>query len=284
MQVSKVQFRNFYIITSTFFLCFLLLLPLLNMISQSSFKTQDELYDLKNCFYEMLERDLSTNDRLNSRMHYGNYFPSYMLASFLKQVNAQYTAYANDAEDKKKIQNILSHHKLLRQKCCETTTLKTITITNKLLAIEDPTYDKGWNQYRLFLDVLKSSVRSQIALEDGLFQKVNIPFFSSSSYFRDYFIVKYLKIDDLCSSRYHKNIFHAHLSSYALIRVGTHNLDTRNNIFLNTRISHSRVTNTVTLYVDFLTTERTLQKSFELHDMEKLIVDSEIEYRPLCNK
>lgn len=284
MRFPNVKHRNLCVLSLTFLVSFLLLLPLLSLISQSSVKTENELYHLKHCFYEMLERDLTSNDRLNSRIHYVNYYPSHMLASFLSHINSPYQVHTNNADDKVKIHKILTHHKLFRQRCFKNPTRDNVSIKTKLLKIEDPVYDKGWNQYRLFLDVLKSSVRAQIILEDGLFQKVNIPFLSASNYYRDYFIVKYLSIDDLRYTHYHKDIFNAHLSSYALIKVGSNKTDTRNNIFINSRISHSRLTDNITLYVDLLTPERSLQKSFELQDMEEFIAESYLEYSPLCRK
>jgi hypothetical protein len=260
------------------------MLPFYNMIAQSSSRTESELIHLKNSFYTILERDLSTSDRVNSRELYLKYYPTHMLSSFLNKVNARYSVYANDIEDQRKIQNILSYHKVFFQNSPCNSPSEFIDIFQKLQATEDPQYNKGWNQYRMFLDVLKSSVRSQLAQDEDFFMQVFVPFSSSSMVFRDYFIVKYIKFEELTASKYRKNIFHVHLSSFTKVRVGTHNLDTRDTLFVNTRLSHSRVSDTITLSVDILSAERSLMKSFQLQDMEKFIKDAPLEYRPLCRR
>ena len=91
------------------------MLPFYNMISQSTSRTESELIHLKESFYTILERDLSTSDRVNSRELYLKYYPTHLLSSFLKQVNARYKVYANDTEDQIKIHKILSYHKFFFQ-------------------------------------------------------------------------------------------------------------------------------------------------------------------------
>jgi hypothetical protein len=279
------KFDRVFFIFLGFCLGLLIAFPISSIYTQTYCKGEIDLIQIKNTLHHYLENDLSNTDRINFRESDSVYLPSSVLSSTQDYHNSQTTQVKRYYLDtNKNVKKTLSHRKLVFRTFRQDQIQEEEKSLRVLNLLYEPSYDKGWGQYRLFLDVLKSSIRSQLKNDEEFYHAVIVPYSSASQNFRDYLLVKHAKITETLIPVYHKSFFSSKLNYQTHLNIGNSPQNSRVVLIADISIIHSRPNNQITLSIDLHTPQGLLIKNIKLHDMETFIKHSDMEYSTLYNQ